>query len=174
MKRCIAGMLVVLLLSQLAATPKAPTIGEKIVAFCQEHKGHQVGNGECAVLAGAALKAAGAKGRGPDQPNKGDYSWGNQIFFIEGAQSEPKVEGKPSEIQAGDIIQLRDVKFKGRRPGGTYSMSFPHHTAIVAGVEDGGKTVHIFHQNFGGKKVVMNGTYKLGDLKEGWMRFYRP
>jgi hypothetical protein len=177
MRRAVLGLMVLLMLAQLgagAAGRKQESLGEKIVAFCQSKKGEMVGNGECAVLAGAALKTAGARGRGPDRPNKGDYTWGDEIFFIEGAESNPKIEGRPAEIRAGDIIQLRDVKFKGKRPGGTYSMTFPHHTAIVAGVEDGGNTVHIFHQNFGGKKVVMNATYKLRDLKEGWMRFYRP
>jgi hypothetical protein len=176
MKRAALGVVMLFALAQLAAAPsgKQEGLGEKIVAFCQSKKGEMVGNGECATLAQTALKSAGARGRGPDRPSKGDYTWGDQIVFVEGGDTEPKIEGKTGEIKAGDIIQLRDVKFKGRRPGGTYSMTFDHHTAVVAGVEDGGKTVHIFHQNFGGKKVVMNATYKLGDLKEGWMRFYRP
>ena len=158
-----------------AAPAGQQSIGEKVVAFCLEHKGEQVGDGECATLANQALRSAGAKGRGNDFPNKGDYTWGTRVFTIEGqGESAAKTEGKSFDIKAGDIIQLRNVKFKGRRPGGTYSMSFEHHTAVVAGVEDGGQTVHIFHQNFGGKKIVMNATYKLGDLKEGWLRFYRP
>ena len=150
------------------------SLGDKIIAFCQEHKGEQVGDGECASLASQALRAAGAKGRGADRPEKGDYTWGGQVFYIEAQQSATRTEGKPFDIKPGDIIQLRDVKFAGRRPGGTYSMTFGHHTAIVAGVEDGGQTIHIFHQNFGGKKIVMTATYKLADLKEGWLRFYRP
>jgi hypothetical protein len=160
----------------LATAPAGQqSLGEKVVAFCQEHKGQQVGDGECATLANQALRSASAKGRGNDYPNKGDYTWGTRIFSIEAQESAaPKTEGKSFDIKPGDIVQLRDVKFKGRRPGGTYSMTFSHHTAIVAGVEDGGQVVHIFHQNFGGKKVVMNGTYKLADLKEGWLRFYRP
>jgi len=160
----------------LAAAPAGQqSLGDKLVVYCQEHKGEQVGDGECASLANHALRAAGAKGRGPDRPEKGDYTWGNQVFYVE-AQGEtaPKIEGKRFDIKPGDIIQLRDVKFAGRRPGGTYSMTFAHHTAIVAGVEDGGQTIHIFHQNFGGKKIVMTATYKMADLKEGWLRFYRP
>jgi hypothetical protein len=174
MRVVISGLLLCLILARVGDGAGPGTLGEKVVAFCQEHKGEQVGDGECASLANEALRAAGARGRGADRPQKGDYTWGEQVFFIEGGESGQKMEGKSSEIRAGDIIQLRDVKFKGRRPGGTYSMTFEHHTAIVAGVEDGGRTVHIFHQNFGGKKVVMNATYKLGDLKEGWLRFYRP
>src|SRR5882672_5968666 len=173
--RALHLILACVIVATMAAAP-APqqNLGEKVVAFCQEHKGQQVGDGECATLANHALRAAGAKGRGPDLPGKGDYTWGTQIFYIEGQENTPKSEGKAFDIKPGDIIQLRDVKFKGRRPGGTYSMTFPHHTAIVAGVEEGGQVVHIFHQNFGGKKTVMNATYKLADLKEGWLRFYRP
>ena len=159
----------------IAAAPTSQqNLGEKVIAFCQEHKGQQVGDGECASLANQALRSAGAKGRGPDSPSKGDYTWGTQIFYIEAQESTSKMEGKAFDIKPGDIIQLRDVKFQGRRPGGTYSMTFTHHTAIVAGVEEGGQVVHIFHQNFGGKKIVMTATYKLADLKEGWLRFYRP
>jgi hypothetical protein len=174
MRVVIFGLFFCFILARVGGGAGPTTIGEKVVAFCQEHKGEQVGDGECASLATEALRAAGARGRGADRPEKGDYTWGAQVFFIEGGESGQKAEGKSAEIRAGDIIQLRDVKFKGKRPGGTYSMTFEHHTAIVAGVEDGGRTVHIFHQNFGGKKVVMNATYKLGDLKEGWLRFYRP
>jgi len=173
--RSIRVILGCFLIFQLAAAPAGQqNLGEKVVAFCQQHKGEQVGDGECASLANQALRSAGAKGRGPDRPAKGDYTWGNPIFYIEAQESAPKTEGKPFDIKSGDIIQLRDVKFKGRRPGGTYSMTFGHHTAVVAGVEEGGQTVHIFHQNFGGKKIVMTATYKLADLKEGWLRFYRP
>ena len=43
-----------------ADDPKKPaTLGEKVVAFCAENKGKQVGGGQCADLATAALKAAG-------------------------------------------------------------------------------------------------------------------
>jgi len=41
-------------------------------------------------------------------------------------------------------------------------------------VENDGKLVKIYHQNFGGKKVVMEGSLTLDDLKAGWIRVYRP
>src|SRR3954447_19543798 len=109
-----------------AAPAKQESTAEKIVAFCQEHKGQMVGDGECASLANQALRAAGAKGRGPDLPNEGDYTWGQQVFFIQGGEADQTSEGKSTDIVAGDIIQLRDVKFKGKKPGGTYSMTFSH------------------------------------------------
>src|SRR5258706_1961574 len=109
---CLAAALI------SAAPTGQQSLGDKVVAFCQEHKGEQVGDGECASLANQALRAAGAKGRGTDRPEKGDYTWGTQIFYIEAQESAPKTEGQSFEIKHGDIIQLRDVKFKGRRPGG--------------------------------------------------------
>ena len=57
---------------------------------------------------------------------------------------------------------------------GKYSLTFEHHTAIVSAVENDGKLVKIYHQNFGGKKVVMEGSLTLDDLKAGWIRVYRP
>ena len=32
----------------------------------------------------------------------------------------------------------------------------------------------VLQQNTGGKKIVSEGTLHLDDLKEGWLRFYRP
>src|SRR4051812_32335476 len=103
-------MLFGMLLLAMAAA-KQEGIAEKIIAFCQQHKGQMVGDGECASLANQALREAGAKGRGTDRPNQGDYTWGEQVFFIEGGEAGPKSEGKSADIAAGDIIQLRDVKF---------------------------------------------------------------
>ena len=64
--------------------------------------------------------------------------------------------------------------YRRRGKGGTYSMSFPHHTAVIGAVEEKGSVVHIYHQNYGGKKVVMDATLYPDDLKEGWIRVYRP
>src|SRR6476469_5059447 len=92
-----AAVLVALALSPAATQDKGkadkkkkgePTLGDKVVEFCQDHKGEQVGDGECASLANHALKAADARGRGPDDPNKGDYTWGKLVFTLE-AGSKP-------------------------------------------------------------------------------------
>jgi hypothetical protein len=40
-------------------------------------------------------------------------------------------------------------------------------------VENGGKRVRFYHQNFASKKIVMDGSITLGDLKAGWIRIYR-
>src|SRR5207249_1534821 len=91
-----AAVLVALALSPAASDDKKadkkkkaqPTLGDQVVEFCESHKGEQVGDGECAALASHALKAVGARGRGPDDPNKGDYTWGKLVFTYE-AGSKP-------------------------------------------------------------------------------------
>jgi hypothetical protein len=156
-----------------AAPPETSSLGDKLADWCQAHRGEQVGEGECAHLAGEALKAVGGKRRGPDKPEKGDYTWGTQVYLVEGAADKPRTDGKRTDVARGDIIQLRNAKFAGRREGGgTYSQTMPHHTAVVTSID--GDVVHILHQNFGGKRVVIDGKLKLNDLKEGWLRFYRP
>jgi len=167
---------ILLILSSIipsSGAPKEPTLAEKILTFCTQHKGEKVGDGECSSLADNALKDAGAKGRSAEKPNKGDYVWGEPVYTQ--VTGEAKPQGKLTDIKPGDIIQFRDVKLAGKEANGwTYTMSFGHHTAVVAAVENGGATIRIFHQNYGGKRVVMDGVLHPADLKEGWLRFYRP
>jgi hypothetical protein len=35
-------------------------------------------------------------------------------------------------------------------------------------------TIRTLHQNHNGDRTVQAGVLKLGDLKEGWLRFYQP
>ena len=165
--------ILVLSLSAHAAAAKED-LGAKVLAFAEKHKGEQVGNGECATLAGEALKDAGAKRRGKDEPNSGDYTWGEHFLTVTAEGSGQKFDGKKTDIHPGDIIQFRDTKFAGKSAKGHYTQSAAHHTAIVLAIEDGGSTVRVLHQNFGGKKIVQETTLHLGDLKEGWLRFYHP
>ena len=158
----------------LAAPPpatKPQSLGAKVVAYCQKHKGEQVGNGECAVLAVEALKAAGAKRRGPDAPAKEDYTWGKLVYTFE-AGKQP--EGKAADLKPGDIVQFRDAKIRSKVTGGTYTQTFPHHTAIVTAVEDNGTTIKFLHQNHNGDRTVQDGSLRLPDLQTGWLRFYEP
>ena len=83
--------------------------------------------------------------------------------------------GSAAKVRPGDIVQFRDTKFAGRRPGGgTYTMSFSHHTAVVQTVGAEGRVVNVLHQNYAGKKTVAETTLNLNDLQGGWLRFYRP
>ena len=82
----------------------------------------------------------------------------------------PKVPVAP-----GDIVQFRDAMFSGPRPGGgIYSLTAEHHTAVVAAVAAVGKTFQILHQNWNGNKTVAEATLATRDLKEGWIKVYRP
>lgn len=80
-----------------------------------------------------------------------------------------------TKVRPGDIIQYRDAKFSGRRPGGgTYSSSAQHHTAIVAAVASDGKVLSIYQQNTNGKRFVVEDRQVLTDLNAGWLKVYRP
>src|SRR5262249_26768610 len=120
-------------------------INSKIVQYCKDQVGKQVGKGECADVAVEALKLAGAKPQTAfaDSPNEGDYVWGELVYLYgkkPGAKDER--EGQLKDVQPGDIIQLRDAMFAGKAPnGGTYSQQSPHHTSVVAEVKDKTKQV---------------------------------
>src|SRR4051794_5835946 len=81
------------------AAAKEPTLSEKILTFCRQHKAEQVGDGECSSLADHALKESNAKGRSDEKPNKGDYVWGEPIYTQDASQ--PKPEGKRTDIKPG-------------------------------------------------------------------------
>jgi hypothetical protein len=155
-------------------TSKPADVGERVAAYCEQHKGEQVDNGECARLALLALRAAGAKPRGKDNPNAGDYVWGKQVFLIEAAPDgqPPKTDGNVADVRRGDIIQLRDARLVRRVAGGRVTNTMTQHTAVVASVD--GDTLHTLEQNVSGNRTVRECTYQLSGLKAGWLRFYRP
>jgi len=167
-----------LALPAIAAVPssKPSDLGERVAAFCERHKGEQVDNGECARLALLALESAGARKRGTDNPNPGDYVWGKQIFLIDASDNSqpPKTEGDPASIRPGDIIQFRDARLVRHVPGGLITNRMTQHTAIVASTENDGQTLHTLEQNVSGNRTVQECTYQLSGLKSGWLRFYRP
>jgi len=157
---------------------RAGSLAEQIVQFCRENNGKQVGAGNCYALAAKALSAAGAKPRflNPDYPGKEDHVWGKLVMYQEATTTGLKRTGTGKDIQPGDVIQFRDTKWEGKKTTGkgNYSLSFGHHTAVVSAVEKDGNLVRIYHQNFGGKKFVTEGSLTLDDLKAGWIRVYRP
>ena len=108
-------------------------------------------------------------------PNKGDYVWGTLEYAVEVKDGKATETGSAVKVRPGDVVQFRDTKFAGRRPGGgTYTMSFSHHTALVETVNPDLKVVGVLHQNFAGKKTVTETTLTLTDIQGGWLRFYRP
>lgn len=160
-----------------AAPPKSaeplPELNQKVVAFARDSLGKKVGDGSCSTLAVYALRHAEAQSF-PFDGSNGDFVWGTEVK-------------SSSDALPGDIIQFRDIVFKGRKnlPGGrwmSWMNTFPHHTAVVAGVRNGGKVVAILHQNVGPqdaddsvKKIVQEGTLRMVELQKGGsMRFFRP
>jgi hypothetical protein len=156
------------------AKKKPATVGDKVAAFAAEQKGKKVGSGQCADLATAALKAAGAKGRGEDSPNKDDYTWGELVYTQEATPAGPKVTGKRAEIKPGDVIQFRDTKWVTRSGNVIKARFAPHHTAVVGKVQNKGALLEVYEQNNNGRLVVEKGTLQLSALAEGWIRVYRP
>ena len=170
---------IALTLAFAAIAPAGTNIlGERIFTFCKLNKDKKVGDGDCYDLAQHALAAAGARPESRNQnfPNKEDYVWGILVLYVESRESGLKSAGRIKDVQPGDVIQFRDTKFAGKNSsdGGAYTLKFSHHTAVVAGVDKDGKVIRILHQNFGGKKVVLEGSITPEHLQSGWMRIYRP
>src|SRR5436190_869173 len=115
----IAGSISAALL--LIAVPAQRNIfGERIVAYCRANIGQKVGDGDCYDLAQHALQAAGARPefKYRNYPNKADYVWGVPVLYFEAGESGLKRAGKVKDLQPGDVIQMRDAKFEGKKSNG--------------------------------------------------------
>jgi hypothetical protein len=172
-----ATSLLMISLALVGADSKPKDLNGRVLAFCKKHVGETVGRGECATLVEEAYKRAGARPwqRYRQKPGRYDYVWGLLVYKVEakgGKRTEAQRKGYA--IRPGDVIQFHNVVFQGKLGGGFYRLIVPHHTAVVAEVSKDGKTVEVLHQNMGGKRFVRSDTLRLGDLKDGWLRFYRP
>jgi hypothetical protein len=156
----------------------ADSANDAVVKFAKEHLGKQVGNGECSSLAAEALKAAGAKSQSDfrDSPGQGDYVWGDSVYVIDKSKGATKDEqkGTGQTILPGDIIQARNVHFERRNGNSFYSQDYGHHTAVVLEVKERGKVLIVLEQNVNNNRSVLKSTYRLNDLRDGWLRIYRP
>lgn len=153
-------------------TSALPPLNEKVAAYARANVGKKVGDGVCITLAIASLRQAGAKAFPLDRTD-GDYVWGDLIE-------------RHQDALPGDILQFRDAVFDGRRTAkgriSWWHEEYPHHTAIVSGVSDGGNVLTILHQNVEGKgrseaekKTVREASLRMNSLQPGgWVRVYRP
>ena len=150
-----------------------PPLNEKVAAFAKANLGKPVGDGICITLAVEALRDAGAR-RFPLGDPKGDYVWGSPVPDFK-------------DVLPGDILQFRDAVFHGKRSVSrsryvTWHHEYPHHTAVVARVEQDGKLITVYHQNVSlkGRDESEKGNVQEGELrmdslqKGGWVRAYRP
>jgi hypothetical protein len=163
-----------------AAAERPKSLGDRVVAFCKEHKGKRVGNGECVTLAVAALSAAGAEMHGPFEANRNadeprdNFSWGERIFTVEREGTNLKSTGQFRDIQPGDIIEYHDVELAGYNGHGPYTAQARHHTAIVFGVDKEEFVLKLYHQNSNGRKAVITGRLRVADLQHGRVSIYHP
>jgi hypothetical protein len=148
----------------------AAPYNKAVVAFCQRHLDKKVGSGECAHLANEALRVAGADfipAKFGDKPNPGDFVWGTLVKRLSWEDSEVVDSNPRAQCLPGDVVQFRNATFKPGR-------SAPHHTAIVAAVDDRGRPTATFEQNAANKRYVTKETIDFSKLTGGWVRIYRP
>jgi hypothetical protein len=120
-----------------------PNVAARVIGFARRQHGSRVGDGECFALADGALQNARARSAsdfGTVEPDA-DYVWGTPVTL--------------SDLQPGDIIQLRDYRFDrdvdvensdGSGTTNTTSEERPHHTAVVETVNGNG-SVTVLEQN---------------------------
>ncbi len=156
--------------------PVLPPLNEKVLTYAREQVGQRVGDGSCATLAIAALKASGAKAY-PDSRAEGGLVWGEPVASFQ-------------EALPGDILQFENAVFHGRQnlAGGrwiSWHHEYPHHTAIVSRVAQRGKVFAILQQNVTitwkgqepdeAAKGVQETTLRLDSLRKGGsLKLYRP
>lgn len=160
----------VLVFSPLPSPAQETPINQKIANFCLEHQGQEVGNGNCFALAYRALIDAGGEYRFRQNPGRGDYVWGDLVYYFERDGSATNSVGNGGSILPGDIIQFRDCRFGGNG----WWQDFEHHTAVIVGIKDDGKALIILHQACDGKNFVTALTIRPEALEKGWFRVYRP
>ena len=170
----LAGVVaaVVVGLARGAAWAPIPPLNQKVLEFTRERIGKKVDDGQCISLAVEALRFAGAK-RYPFDPS-GDYVWGRPIASFK-------------EALPGDILQFRNAVFQGKRwitkrRWVSWHYEYPHHTAIVSDVREGGRVVAMLHQNVGAhddddatKQVVQEASIRPESLQPGGsVAIFRP
>ena len=178
MRRSIPMLMPMILLGVLSSASAKdpeplPPLNEKVVAFAKAQIGKPVGDGVCVTLIVEALREAGARRVPLDDPS-GNYAWGELVPDLRDALP-------------GDILQFRDAVFRGQRSLGKgktarWHHEYPHHTAIVARTQGGGKILTIYHQNVttqgqaeADKGNVQEGELRMDSLqKGGWVKVYRP
>lgn len=140
--------------------PLIPALNLKVAKYASDHKGKQVGNGECWTLAADALTDAGAQRPGAD--GFGIYDFGRKLSAAE-------------TVFPGDIVQFTTVVFTRKSADGKTKpipISFPQHTGVISKVD--GKNLTMWHQNFGGKKTVESFGFNLDERTSGTVDLYRP
>lgn len=159
--------------AEVSAVASSTDLNAAILAFCYQNMGRKVGNGQCAVLAAEAVRAAGGtpmhkltKDSGPN----GDYVWGRLIYSREIRGSEIIETGVGAEVRPGDIIQYSNVRFEYRSSRYSYYQDSLHHTGIIARIGADGLTFATLDQN--PEPVHFTQLY-LPHMRQGTFKIYR-
>ena len=161
------------------------TINSKVVKYLQSQVGQRIGGGECAHAANEALRVGGAEFLnsiiGPDDPEPGDYVWGTLQKKVSNTDGQWTDSSPETKLLAGDVIQYRNTTFvypiratESGRTTGSRTVSAPHHTSIIAEVNESGSATSVFEQNYDNVRVLEKHPIDLTALKEGEVRVYRP
>ena len=178
-------MAVLMAISAHAVWPRiviSPT-KPQVATYAKDRFGTKAGDGECATLAANALRAAKCKTTSDFGVNgsSADYVWGIKIGEVNQRSPDDWLmypwERAGYRISTGDVIQFKSVVFKGRTNTGTYTKTYPHHTAIVE--KYSGDIITILHQNVGSgtdaqRRKVQRGTLNINDFYSGHLWTYRP
>jgi hypothetical protein len=160
----------------------ATGVADRVLGYARRQRGSRIGDGECYTFADTALTTAGARtAKDYGTVNKhADYIWGSSVSL--------------SDLQPGDVIQMRDYRFDREvdvnNPDGSGSTKSdfqerPHHTVIVDTV-DGNGAVTVLEQNapkgsavrrsqlFFADSTTKDGNRKTTIKVQGSFWFYRP
>lgn len=102
----------------------------------------------------------------------GDYGY---LVYVQNGAS---VQKRASEIMPGDIVEIRDAKFKGHKGLQTYHQNVGGAGEDLVGVvgefEAKKSKIRVFHANqHVGQQTVESVSYRLEDLKSGIVKVYR-
>lgn len=164
----LAALLVFATLERSLA--EGPELNRRILEFAKENLGKKMGDGQCTGLILEAFKANDCRKfpNASDPLYKDEYVWGKSSATVVASEGKLTWEGTP---EPGDVLQIRNAKFKGKVKGGTYAASAPHHTAVMVSLDNG--VMMVYEQNVNGKQVVMLNKYVVSDMQEGKISFYR-
>ncbi|HSY75223.1 MAG TPA: hypothetical protein VK890_00105 [Bacteroidia bacterium] len=129
---------------------KLPAVNSKIISYVDKVMGKKVDRGECWDLVKYVLDSAHANWTAPDDFGK-------------------KLDPKKDVILPGDIVALKNVKYKLENNS---EWNFPKHYAVIYKVTDK-EHYTMANQNVNGKRQVMFSDLSLIGLK-GSITFFRP
>jgi len=171
---CWLGFTAVVALD-LAATPPVvpiPPLNQKVLEFARERIGEKVADGQCISW----------RSRPCDTPARSVTRSTRAEIFVWGRPVASFNEALPGDISSSAMPCSRANAGSRNGVGFSWHHEYPHHTAIVLEVREGGRVVAILHQNVGRaeaadatKQVVQEASIRPESLQDGGaVAIYRP